>query len=119
MNATDTNTKTGEGPNTAQNQTGKEKQWWEQLAGTVPGDKEGQKTWWKFFTHPLTIIIGLVILGYRWSSKQEARYKTALKENEELKTEIARLRKKYKKLKKKKQSPSAANGKPKRPAVLD
>jgi len=98
------------------NQTGEAKAWYERLAGTIPEDKEEQKKWYKMLTHPLAIIVGLITLGYWWFKEKERNRALTVKETEELKAEMARLKKKYKKLKKRIRK---NNGDPNRFAVLD
>lgn len=97
----------------------KDKEWYERLAGAIPEDKEEQKKWYKLLTHPLTIITVLIALGYWWFNQKEKKYTLNVKENEELKTEIARLKKKCKKLKKRVRSNTSYKGDPNRYAVLD
>ncbi len=97
-------------------ETGKDKAWWEQLAGAIPDDKEEQKKWYKLLTHPLAIITGLIMLGYWWFNQKQKHYVRIEQENEELKTEITRLKKKCRKFKKR----MRANGeKSNRFGVLD
>jgi membrane protein insertase Oxa1/YidC/SpoIIIJ len=81
-----------------QNQTGgKEKDWWEQLMGTT--EQDGIKGIYKLITHPLALITVLVFVIV-WSLKQKKTDSGISKQNEELKGELATMKKKYKKLKK-------------------
>lgn len=99
---------------------GKEdKAWYEQLAGAIPEDKEEQKKWYKLLTNPLTIIAGILIFGYWWFSRKEKKYVLIEKENEELKAEIARLKKKYKKHKKQIRTNAGHGGNYRPTTVLD
>src|SRR5258706_10824977 len=72
--------------------TGKDKQWWEQLAGAIPEDKEEQKKWYKQLAHPLVVIAGLISLGYWWINQKQKHFAKVQQENEELKTKIKRLK---------------------------
>jgi hypothetical protein len=81
-----------------QKQTGgEEKDWWEQLMGTT--EQDGIKGIYKLITHPLALITVLVFVIV-WSLKQKKTDSGISKENEELKNELANMKKKYKKLKK-------------------
>lgn len=74
-----------------------EKDWWEQLMGTT--EQDGIKGIYKLITHPLALIAVLVFVIV-WSLKQKKPDSGISKENEELKGELAAMKKKYKKLKK-------------------
>jgi membrane protein insertase Oxa1/YidC/SpoIIIJ len=83
-----------------QNQTAgntQEKDWWEQLLGTT--EQDGIKNIYKLITHPLALVTVLVFMLF-WSLKQKKTDSGISKENEELKGELAFMKKKYKKLKK-------------------
>ena len=73
-----------------------EKDWWEQLLGTT--EQDGIKGIYKLITHPLALIAVLVFVIV-WSLKQKKTDSGISKENEELKGELAAMKKKYKKLK--------------------
>ncbi len=94
-------------------------QWWEQLAGAIPEDKEEQKKWYKLLAHPLVVVAGLISLGYWWVNQKQKHFAKVQQENEELKIEINRLKKKYKKLKKRMKTNLGYNGKSNRNTVLD
>ena len=98
---------------------GKDKQWWEQFIGAIPEDKEEQKKRYKLLAHPLVVIAGLISLGYWWINQKQKHFAKVQQENEAMKTEITRLKKKYKKLKKRMKANTSYNGKPNRNAVLD
>lgn len=83
-----------------QKATGNPQAWWEQLAGTMQNDKEGVKGWHKLLSNPLTVIIGLFLLGYWLSTQKQGANAHIEKENEQLKKEMKQLKKKYKKLQK-------------------
>ena len=100
-------------------ETGKDKAWWEQLLGTIPDDKEEQRKWYKLLANPLAVIVGLIMLGYWWFDQKQKHYIRIEQENVELKTEISRLKKKCKKLKKRKHTNTGYGEKSKRFAVLD
>ncbi len=100
-------------------ETDKDKTWWEQLAGAIPDDKEEQKKWYKLLAHPLAIITGLIMLGYWWFTQKQNHYARIEQENEQLKTEITRLKKKCKKLKKRMRANTSYGEKSNRFAVLD
>src|SRR5688500_14678335 len=92
-----------EGKPTEQRQNteaGKNKEWWEELAGAISKDNEEQNKWYKILTHPVAIVTGLIALGYWWFNQKDGKYSEIARENEQLKTEISRLKKKCKKLKK-------------------
>ena len=81
-----------------QKQTGgEEKDWWEQLMGTT--EQDGIKGIYKLITHPLALVAVLLFVIV-WSLKQKKPDSGISKENEELKNELAAMKKKYKKLKK-------------------
>lgn len=83
-----------------QNQTAgktQEKDWWEQLLGTT--EQDGIKGIYKLITHPLALVAILVFVIV-WSMKQKKTDSGISKQNEELKGELATMKKKYKKLKK-------------------
>lgn len=86
--------------NGEQKTTGNSQAWWEQLAGTLQDDKEGAKGWHKLLSNPLTVIIGLFLLGYWLFTQKQGANAHIEKENEQLKNEMKRLKKKYKKLQK-------------------
>ncbi|SEW46023.1 hypothetical protein SAMN05428988_6216 [Chitinophaga sp. YR573] len=83
-----------------QKATGNPQAWWEQLAGTLQDDKEGVKGWYKLLSNPLTVIIGLFLLGYWLFTQKQGANAHIEKESEQLKKEMKRLKKKYKKLQK-------------------
>lgn len=74
-----------------------EKDWWEQLMGTT--EQDGIKGIYKLITHPLALVAVLVFVIV-WSLKQKKQDSGISKEIEELKGELATMKKKYKKLKK-------------------
>ena len=74
-----------------------EKDWWEQLMGTT--EQDGVKGIYKLITHPLALVAVLVFV-IMWSLKQKKTDSGISKQNEELKGELATMKKKYKKLKK-------------------
>jgi len=83
-----------------QNQTAgktQEKDWWEQLLGIT--EQDGIKGIYKLITHPLALVAILVFVIV-WSMKQKKTDSGISKQNEELKGELATMKKKYKKLKK-------------------
>ena len=100
-------------------ETRKDKQWWEQLAGAIPDDKEEQKKWYKLLAHPLVVIAGLISLGYWWINQKQRLFAKVQQENEELKVEINRLKKKFKKLKKRAKANAGCKGKPNPNVILD
>ena len=110
----------GKPPEQRQNtETGKDKEWWEQLAGAISKDKEEQNKWYKILTHPIAIVTGLIALGYWWFNQKEGKYSEMERENEQLKTEISRLKKKCKKLKKRMRNDAAHIVNRNRLALLD
>ena len=101
-----------------------EKNWLEQLLGTT--EQDGIKNIYKLLTHPLALVTVLVFV-LLWSLKQKNKGSGISMENEELKGELAFMKKKYKKLKKRlnniteeaRDSTTEKPGKPvKRPLVL-
>ena len=74
-----------------------EKDWWEQLLGTA--EQDGIKNIYKLLTHPLALVI-VVALVFHWLLKQKRTDNGISTENEELREELAFMKKKYKKLKK-------------------
>lgn len=100
-------------------ETGKSKEWWEELAGAISKDKEEQNKWYKLLTHPFAIVTGLIAMGYWWFTQKDHKYSEITRENEELKTEIARLKKKCKKLKKRIRNDVGHIAKRKQFALLD
>jgi hypothetical protein len=74
-----------------------EKDWWEQLLGTT--EQDGVKNIYKLLTHPLALV-GVFVFLLVWLLKQKKPDSIMSKENEELKSELAFIKKKYKKLKK-------------------
>src|ERR1043165_5480508 len=74
-----------------------EKDWWEQLIGTT--EQDGIKGIYKLITHPLALLAVLIFV-VMWSLKQKRTDSGISKENEELKGELAAIKRKYKKLKK-------------------
>ena len=83
-----------------QNQTAgntQDKDWWEQLLGTT--EQDGVKNIYKMLTHPLALV-GVFVFLLAWLLKQKKPDSIMSKENEELKSELAFIKKKYKKLKK-------------------
>jgi uncharacterized protein YhaN len=74
-----------------------EKDWLEQLLGTT--EQDGIKNIYKFLTHPMALVAVLVFI-LLWSLKEKKTNSGFSKENEELKEELAFMKKKYKKLKK-------------------
>ena len=90
-----------------QHNTGKgldDKHWLEQLAGAIPDDKKEQEKWYKLLMHPFILIGGIIALTYWWVSQKQKHFDSMQQENEQLKIEINRLKKKYKKLKKRTRS---------------
>jgi hypothetical protein len=80
-----------------QSQTGGgEKDWWEQLMGTT--EQDGIKGIYKLITHPLALV-AVIVFVILWSLKQKKTDSGISKQNEELKGELAAMKKKYKKLK--------------------
>jgi hypothetical protein len=82
-----------------QNQTAgntQEKDWLEQLLGTT--EQDGIKSIYKLLTHPLALVAVLTFV-LLWLLKQKKTDSGISKENEELKEELAFVKKKYKKLK--------------------
>lgn len=100
-------------------ETVKNNEWWEQLAGTISKDKEEQNKWYKLLTHPFAIVTGLIALGYWWFNQKDHKYSGISRENEQLKTEVARLKKKCKKLKKRIRDDAGHIAKRKQFALLD
>lgn len=88
-------------------EAGKNKEWWEELAGAISKDKEEQNKWYKILTHPFAIVTGLIALGYWWFNQKDGKYSEIARKNEQLKTEISRLKKKCKKLKKRTRNDAA------------
>lgn len=74
-----------------------EKDWWEQLLGTT--EQDGVKNIYNLLTHPLALVTMVVFVLY-WLLKQKKMDSGISKENDELKGELAFMKKKYKKLKK-------------------
>ncbi len=68
-----------------------------QLMGTT--EQDGIKNIYKLLTHPLALVAVLVFV-LLWSLKEKKTDRGISKENEELKEELAFMKKKYKKLKK-------------------
>ena len=100
-------------------ETGKSKEWWEELAGAISKDKEQQNKWYKLLTHPFAIVTGLIAVGYWWFNQKDQKYLEITRENEQLKTEISRLKKKCKKLKKRVRHNAGHIAKRKQFALLD
>jgi hypothetical protein len=74
-----------------------DKDWLNQLMGTT--EQDGIKNIYKLLTHPLALVAVLVFV-LLWSLKEKKTDSGISKENEELKEELAFMKKKYKKLKK-------------------
>ena len=74
-----------------------DKDWWEQLLGTT--EQDGIKNIYQLLTHPLALV-GVFVFVLVWLLKQKKPDSSMSKENEELKTKLAFIKKKYKKLKK-------------------
>jgi hypothetical protein len=81
-------------------EAGKNKEWWEQLAEALSKDKEEQNKWHKTLAHPFAIVTALIALGYWWFNQKANKCSEITRENEQLKIEIDRLKRKCKKLKK-------------------
>lgn len=73
------------------------KDWLNQLMGTT--EQDGIKNIYKLLTHPLALVAVLVFV-LLWSLKEKKTDSGISKENEELKEELAFMKKKYKKLEK-------------------
>ena len=73
-----------------------DKDWLNQLMGTT--EQDGIKNIYKLLTHPLALVAVLVFV-LLWSRKEKKTDSGISKENEELKEELAFIKKKYKKLK--------------------
>ena len=74
-----------------------EKGWWEQVLGTT--EQDGVKSIYNLLTHPLALV-GVLVLVLVWLLKQKKTDGGTSKESEGLKHELAVMKKKYKKLKK-------------------
>lgn len=98
---------------------GNTKSWWEQLAGTIPEDKEEVKNWYKLLSNPLLLILGIMLLAWWMFTKKLPAGNKQEQENQQLKQEIKQLRKKYKKLKKHMRNHLANEGDMRRSVVMD